>query len=457
MAEMNRIWQETLERLREGRQGEQVDAWLAPLQPLRFDGGALILGAATEFQRSYVARQWQSRLEEAATAAAGRSVTIRFELGAGGQGQLFPATPAAATDREARPAAERPRPTRTRSGDEGGLPLNPKYLFSTFVVGDNNRFGHAAALGVAEKPGRAINPLFIYGGSGLGKSHLLHAIGHAIRQNFPGKRALYTTMEKFTNDMITAIRFQNTPELRRKYRHADLLLIDDIQFLQGKESTQDEFFHTINDLMAGQRQIVMTSDSHPKDIKVEERLKSRFQGGLVADLQAPDVETRTAILKKKTETDGLAVSEEVLGVIAGAVQSNIRELEGALNRVVAMSALTGQPLTADLARSALKDLIAVHRPVRTVDRVQQAVAKHFSLDPQILSEKTRTEAVAYPRQIAMFLCHELLGASSVAIGHRFGGRDHSTVLHAIEKIRRLSDADDATRGHLDQLRRALDV
>ena len=268
---------------------------------------------------------------------------------------------------------------------------------------------------------------------------------------------VYTTTEKFTNDVIKGIRDQTMHELRRRYRHCDLLLVDDIQFLQGKESTQEEFFHTINDLMAVQHQIVFTSDTHPKDIKVEDRLRSRFQGGLIADLQAPDLETRTAILKKRSEADGLSLPEDVLGVVAEAVQSNIRELEGALNRVLALASLTHQPVSAELAREALRDLIAVTRPPRTVERIQEAVGRRFSLEVTMFSERTRTDAVAYPRQLAMYLCREMLGASYMLIGEQFGGRDHTTVLHAYEKIRRLKESDPQTRAHLEEIRRALDV
>jgi len=470
MSDMAELWRTALGRLRERIPTSQVDTWVAPLRPLRLEGDdILVLGVGNEFQKTYLGRNCQARIEEALSAAAAVPVRVRFEVETEGQGLLFPhpespATEAGGPTESTRPAAAgvpaalRPRPSRPGSyPDAGGLPLSPKYQFETFVVGANNRFAHAAALGVAEKPGRMHNPLFLYGGVGLGKTHLLHAIGNAVGTAFPQKRILYTTMEKFTNDMIKAIRDQNTSELRRKYRFPDLLLIDDIQFLQGKESTQDEFFHTINDLMAGQRQIVATSDTHPKDIKVEERLKSRFQGGLVADLQAPDVETRIAILRAKTDRDGLAVPEEALAVIAAAVQSNIRELEGALNRVVAMAAMTGQPASADLARDALRDLISVNRPPRTFERIQTAVARHFALEPSVLNERTRTDAVAYPRQLAMYLCREMLGASSVLIGTQFGGRDHSTVLHALEKIRRMHDSDPQTRDHLPQIRRSLDL
>ncbi len=451
MADPTGLWRAALAGLEKTVSRDQLATWIAPLRPLGRDGAALVLGVNNELQKTYLAKHCQGVIDAALGAAAGEPVRARFEIDQAGQSVLFGAPEAVAL------SATRPRSARSSALEDGGLTLNPRYQFETFVVGKNNEFAHAAALGVAERQGRSHNPLFLYGGVGLGKTHLLHAIGHAVKASFPGKQVVYTTTEKFTNDVIKGIRDQSMHLLRKRYRHADLLLVDDIQFLQGKESTQEEFFHTINDLMAVQHHIVLTSDTHPKDFKVEDRLRSRFQGGLVADLQAPDVETRTAILKKKTESDGISLPEEVLAVIAEAVQSNIRELEGALNRVLALAATTGRPPTGEVAREALRDLISISRPPRTFDRVQEVVARRFSLDVALLSERTRTDAIAYPRQMAMYLCREMLGASYVLIGDKFGGRDHSTVMHAYDKIRRLKDTDPETRAHLDEIRRVLDA
>ncbi len=450
MAEAVELWKGALKELEQHIPRAQLDTWVGPLRPLAVEGSTLVLGVSNELQRSYLVRNCQARIEDALGRAPGGPYGVRFDMDIQGQGSLFAQVEA--------PAAPRPRPVRTApAGDEGLLPLNPRYVFETFVVGNSNRFAHAAAQGVAEKLGKAHNPLFLYGGVGLGKTHLLHAIGNVIRTHHPQKRVVYTTSEKFTNDMIKTLQKRDMSEFRRKYRNMDLLLIDDIQFLQGKEATQEEFFHTFNDLLSVQHQIVATSDTHPKDIKVEDRLRSRFQGGLVADLQAPDIETRTAILRKKAETEQLAVGEDVLAVIADTVQSNIRELEGALNRVMAFAATTGAPPSPELALEALRDLISVNRPPKTVERIQSIVARHFSLDPSILSDRTRTDAVAYPRQVAMYLCRELLGASYMSIGEQFGGRDHSTALHGIEKIRRMSDTDAQTAKHLNEIRRMLDT
>ncbi len=454
MADPTALWHDALQELERQLLKPQLDTWIAPIRPLHLDGGVLVLGVTNELHKAYLIKNCQDRIEETLSRLFGAPLTIRFELDVNGQGVLFAPPPVAAdtaASKSARPAPAKPTP------DEGGLPLNPRYIFDSFVVGGGNRFAHAAAQGVAEKLGRTHNPLFLYGGVGLGKTHLLHAIGNHVRVKYPSKRVVYTTSEKFTNDMIKSIKDQHMSDFRRKYRNMDLLLVDDIQFVQGKESTQEEFFHTINDLMSVQHQIVATSDTHPKDIKVEDRLRSRFQGGLVADLQAPDLETRIAILKKKAESEQLTVPEDVLAVIAEAVQSNIRELEGGLNRVIAFASLTGQPLTLELAREALQDLLSINKPPMTVDRIQTAVAKHFTLDPTVLSDRTRTDAVAYPRQLAMYLCRELLGASYMLIGDQFGGRDHSTVLHANEKIRRLIENDIQTKSHLTEIRKVLDA
>ena len=446
MGDPNALWTGALAALGEVLPKPQLDAWVGPLRPLRFDGEILTLGVNNDLHKAYLAKNCLPQIEDALSLAGGRPIAVRFELDVRGQGLLFGHDV---------PARRRPAQV-AGSPDEGGLPLNPRYVFESFVVGNNNRFAHAAATGVAEKLGRTHNPLFLYGGVGLGKTHLLHAIGNFTKAHYPRKRVLYTTSEKFTNDMIKAIRSQNNSEFRRKYRKVDLLLMDDIQFLQGKESTQDEFFHTFNDLLAVQHQVVATSDTHPKDIKVEDRLRSRFQGGLVADLLAPDLETRIAILKSKAESESLIVPEEVLSIIAEAVPSNIRELGGALNRVVAFTSLSEQPISASSAREALRDLISVNRPPQSFERIQLIVARYFSLEPGLLVERTRTDAVAYPRQIAMYLCRELLGSSYIVIGNRFGGRDHSTAIHAIEKIRRLKDSDPKTTKHIDDIRRSLD-
>ena len=316
--------------------------------------------------------------------------------------------------------------------------FNPKYVFETFIEGEANRFAKAAAEGVSKEPGIRFNPLFIYGDVGLGKTHLMHAIGQAICQNHPSARVLYISSEKFINEFINSLRFERPADFRNKYRSLDCLLIDDIQFLMGKGRSEEEFFFTFNTLFDSRKQIVISSDRPPKEMgTLQERLISRFEWGVVADIQPPDLETRIAILRKKAELERIFVPEDVILFIAGQVKSNIRELEGALIRVVAFSSLTGTPLTVDSARATLKDILKqenVERPI-TIELIQDIVTKHFNIDVKELKSKKRTDAIAWPRQIAMYLARTLTELSTTEIGEFFGGKDHTTVLHACEKVK----------------------
>ncbi|MGG0668955.1 chromosomal replication initiator protein DnaA [Sporosarcina koreensis] len=315
--------------------------------------------------------------------------------------------------------------------------LNPKYTFDTFVIGSGNRFAHAASLAVAEAPAKSYNPLFIYGGVGLGKTHLMHAIGHYILEQDPSKKVVYLSSEKFTNEFINSIMNNKAGDFRNQYRNVDVLLIDDIQFIAGKEQTQEEFFHTFNTLHEESKQIIISSDRPPKEIPtLEDRLRSRFEWGLITDIAPPDLETRIAILRKKAKADGLLdISDEVMLYIANQIDTNIRELEGALIRVVAYSSLVNMDITTDLAAEALKDIIPNSRP-RTVSilDIQKTVGEHYNIRLEDFTAKKRTRAIAFPRQIAMYLSRELTDSSLPKIGSEFGGRDHSTVIHAHEKI-----------------------
>ena len=317
--------------------------------------------------------------------------------------------------------------------------LNPKYTFDTFVVGSNNNLAHAAALAVAESPGEIYNPLFIYGGVGLGKTHLMHAIAHFILKNTPDAKILYVTSETFTNELIDAIRNKNnttTTEFREKYRNNDVLLIDDIQFIIGKESTQEEFFHTFNTLYESKKQIIISSDKPPKEIEtLEERLRSRFEWGLTVDIQSPDYETRMAILRKKEELEGYNIDNEVITYIATNIKSNIRELEGALTKVMAYSRLNKCEINLKMAEEALKDIISpgAQREV-TPELIIQIVAEHFGLTPQDIASQKRTKEIVYPRQIAMYLCRDMLATPLQTIGSFLGGRDHTTIIHGADKI-----------------------
>ena len=335
--------------------------------------------------------------------------------------------------------------------------LNPKYTFDSFVIGNSNRFAHAASLAVAESPAKAYNPLFIYGGVGLGKTHLMHAIGHYILQNNPNAKVVYVSSEKFTNELINAIKDDKNEEFRTKYRSVDVLLIDDIQFIAGKERTQEEFFHTFNTLHEANKQIILSSDRPPKEIPtLEDRLRSRFEWGLIADIQAPDFETRMAILKKKADVEKLNVPNEVMVYIATKIKSNIRELEGALIRIIAYSSLTNREVTVDLATEALKDIISNKQNKSiTIDLIQDVVATYFNLRVEDLKSQRRTRNVAYPRQIAMYLSRKLTDMSLPKIGEEFGGRDHTTVIHAYEKISESLNKDESLEHTINDITKKL--
>lgn len=315
-------------------------------------------------------------------------------------------------------------------------PLNPKYTFDTFVVGNSNRFAHAACYAVGEAPSRAYNPLFIYGGVGLGKTHLMQAIGHRILETHPNYSVMYVSSEQFTNELISSIKDDNTPGFRNKYRNIDVLLIDDIQFLAGKERTQEEFFHTFNTLYEANKQLVISSDRPPRNIPtLEDRLRSRFEWGLITDIQIPDLETRIAILRKKAQVENLNISYDILDYIASYIDSNIRELEGALIRLVAYSTITGQPLNMATATEALKDILPPPRPKKiTIEAIQKEVCKYYDIEIQEMLSKKRNKQLVYPRQMAMYLCRRLTDASYPLIGDQFGGRDHTTVMHAFDKM-----------------------
>ncbi len=313
--------------------------------------------------------------------------------------------------------------------------LNPKYTFDTFVVGNSNRFAHAAALAVAEAPATSYNPLFLYGGVGLGKTHLMHSIGNAILKKNNSSKVLYVTSEKFTNHLINAIKDNKTEEFRNTYRNVDVLLIDDIQFIAGKERIQEEFFHTFNTLHESGKQIIISSDRPPKEMKLlEDRLKSRFEWGLIADISNPDYETRLAILRKKAQFDNITIDDMILSNIATKIDSNIRELEGVLNKMIAKASLTHSPLTMEMAEKAINDIVSQKEKIVSPEYIQEVVAKYFNLNPKDLKSSKRSNDLAYPRQIAMYLCRDIAQMQLARIGDSFGKRDHTTVMHACRKI-----------------------
>ncbi|GAE00441.1 chromosomal replication initiation protein [Clostridium botulinum B str. Osaka05] len=341
--------------------------------------------------------------------------------------------------------------------DEMSTMLNPKYTFDSFVIGNSNRFAHAASLAVAESPAKAYNPLFIYGGVGLGKTHLMHAIGHYILHNNPKSQVVYVSSEKFTNELINSIKDDKNVEFRNKYRNIDILLVDDIQFIAGKERTQEEFFHTFNALYEANKQIIISSDRPPKEIPtLEDRLRSRFEWGLIADIQAPDFETRMAILKKKADVEKLNIPNEVMVYIATKIKSNIRELEGALIRIVAFSSLTNKEISVDLASEALKDIISSKQTRQvTIDIIQEVVANYYNLKIEELKSARRTRNIAFPRQIAMYLSRKLTDMSLPKIGEEFGGRDHTTVIHAYEKISNNLKKDESLQNAIKELNKRI--
>ncbi len=410
------IWQEALRRIGSRLSKPTYELYLKNMMPVAVRGDTFVFSVPSRHAKEWIESRHAGLIHSALQDVLARAITIQLVV-----------------IEESAPA---PAPSPPVRGPEG-LPLSPKYTFDTFVIGSGNRFAHAAAMAVAEAPARAYNPLFIYGGVGLGKTHLLQAIGHHVVHTQQLHRVAYISSEKFTNELINSIRDDRTLEFRTKYRSVDVLLIDDIQFLAGKERTQEEFFHTFNTLHEASRQIIITSDRPPKEIPtLEDRLRSRFEWGLIADIQPPDVETRIAILRKKAELDGLSVPDEVAEFIAQRIPSNIRELEGALVRVVAYASLTRAPITVDLAAEILKELLPIpaSRPI-TIQMIQKAVAEHFGLRIEEMRAKRRTKGIAFPRQVAMYLARELTDASLPRIGEEFGGRDHTTVMHACERVK----------------------
>jgi chromosomal replication initiator protein len=426
----DRLWERFLAALEGKLPPQALDTWIRPGRLLAHRDDHLEIGVPSKFIRNYVVEHYLSDLQAAAEACLGLSahVTVTVER----PGAIQP--PAA-------PVAPLPPPD-----------LDGRYTFETFVVGSSNQFAQAACLAVAELPSRAYNPLFIYGGVGLGKTHLLHAIGHQISRTHSQLRVQYLSTEKFTNELIGAIRYDKTPDFRHRYRTIDLLLIDDIQFISGKERTQEELFHTFNDLYESHRQIVISSDRSPKEIpEIEERLRSRFEWGLIADIQPPDFETRVAILKKKAELDRVPLPDDIAFFIANRVKSNIRELEGSLVRIRAFCTLTGRELSLDLVQEVLANIWGSEERLITSDDIQRRVGEVFGVKPHDLRAKTRTKAVAFPRQVAMYLARQLTSDSFADIGRSFGGKDHTTVLHAVQKIEALLQEDPKFRKTLDHI------
>lgn len=432
------LWQRVLNLLKNELTEISFNTWIKTLEPISINSSSVNLGVPAEFNKGILESRYATLIKNAVKQVSSKEYIINFLI----------------------PSQENTRRNATHqeniNNEEAAVALlNPKYTFDTFVIGNSNRFAHAASLAVSESPAKAYNPLFIYGGVGLGKTHLMHAIGHFILDHNPSSKVLYVSSEKFTNELINAIKDDKNEEFRFKYRNIDVLLIDDIQFIAGKERTQEEFFHTFNALYEANKQIILSSDKPPKEITtLEERLRSRFEWGLIADIQTPDLETRIAILRKKAQLENLEVPNDVMVFIADKIASNIRELEGALNRVIAYSTLTENELSVELATEALKDILSASKNrIINSSVITESVARYFDLKVDEFKSKRRSRDISFPRQIAMYLCRELTDMSLPKIGDDFGGRDHTTVIHAIEKIEDDIRTNPETRRSVEELKR----
>ncbi|MBD1379863.1 chromosomal replication initiator protein DnaA [Metabacillus arenae] len=438
------LWNRALAKIEKKLSKPSFETWLKSTKAHALQGDILIITAPNEFARDWLESRYLRLIADTIYDLTGEKLGIKFII------------PQNQNEEDFMPKSPIKKLTKDEE-EHGELPqnvLNSKYTFDTFVIGSGNRFAHAASLAVAEAPAKAYNPLFIYGGVGLGKTHLMHAIGHYVIDHNPSAKVVYLSSEKFTNEFINSIRDNKAVDFRNKYRNVDVLLIDDIQFLAGKEQTQEEFFHTFNTLHEESKQIIISSDRPPKEIPtLEDRLRSRFEWGLITDITPPDLETRIAILRKKAKAEGLDIPNEVMLYIANQIDSNIRELEGALIRVVAYSSLINKDINADLAAEALKDIIPSSKPkMITIQEIQRNVGQHFNVKLEDFKAKKRTKSVAFPRQIAMYLSRELTDSSLPKIGEEFGGRDHTTVIHAHEKISKLLHSDDQLQKQIKEIR-----
>jgi len=436
------IWEKTLNIIKGELTEVSFNTWIKSIEPMTLDSNTFKLGVPNNFTKDILENRYKDLIMNAVKLLTSKTYKIEFFILSEEVAEI-----------------EKPKARRESEkndlivNDEMSATLNPKYTFDSYVIGNSNRFAHAASLAVAESPAKAYNPLFIYGGVGLGKTHLMHAIGHYVLANNPKSKVVYVSSEKFTNELINSIKDDKNVEFRNKYRNVDVLLIDDIQFIAGKERTQEEFFHTFNDLHEANKQIILSSDRPPKEIPtLEDRLRSRFEWGLIADIQPPDFETRIAILKKKADIDNLNIPNEVMVYIATKIKSNIRELEGALIRIVAFSSLTNKEIGIDLASEALKDIISNRNSKQvTIELIQDIVSSYFNLKIEDFKSSRRTRNITFPRQIAMYLCRKLTDMSLPKIGEEFGGRDHTTVIHACEKISKQLKEDENLQDNIAEL------
>jgi chromosomal replication initiator protein len=447
---MEKVWLEVLSNMEKVLTPHTFTTWIQPLKFLDAKGGVLFLEVPSSFFRDMVRENYLSMIEEAVSAIFQSKVVVDLKIAPKGRQETVSVSNAYSQEKENAPQQE------NRLNPEFFSNLNPKYTFDTFVCGAGNQFAHAAAQAVANKPATNYNPLFIYGGVGLGKTHLLTAIGnHILSDNGKARICLYTS-EKFMNEMINCIRYKKMEEFRNKFRSMDVLLIDDIQFMAGKEATQEEFFHTFNALHESHKQIVVTSDKFPKDMAgLEERLRSRFEWGLIADIQPPDIETKMAILKRKSEIDTIHLPDDVALFLASSSTSNVRELEGMLIRLGAYASLTGSEITLSMAKDVLKDIIVEKNREMTVEMIQKFVSEFFSIKTSDMKSDKRLKNLVIPRQIAIYLCRELTKSSYPEIGEKFGGKDHSTIIHSFKKIANLMNSDSELKNTVENIRRGM--
>jgi chromosomal replication initiator protein len=432
--EPERLWEKVLAALKPNLSKPAFDSWLKNTKALAFADSLLLVGVPSEFARDWLQTRLYPLIQNSLRGVRPEEIEIEF--------QVVP------------PAQKEPAVSVTAAGRPS--PFSARYTFGSFVVGNSNRFAYAAARAVADNPGRSYNPLFVYGGVGLGKTHLLHAVANEVLGKSPEQKILYMSSERFTNEVINGIRDHKMPEFRDRYRTVGVLLIDDIQFIAGKESTQEEFFHTFNALYEGSKQIVLSSDRPPKEIpSLEDRLRSRFEWGLMADIQAPDFETRVAILLKKMQKEEMEMPGEVLEYIAQNITANIRELEGGLNRLLAYASLSNLEIDLPMAQSVLKDIIPLTPTPLSVPDIQQEVANYFRLSIEDMVAKKRSHDISMPRHIAMYLVRELTDLSLPQIGDAFGGRDHTTVLYACDKIRNGLELDENLRAAVEIIKKHL--
>lgn len=447
---MEKIWQEVQSNISKVLTPHTYNAWIKPIRFHSLQDGNLILEVPDSFARDYVRDKYATIIQEALSSLTNISYSLEFTIN-----ENKDSTPQQREDKPLSPPPETPKKT-YREKTAFQQFLNAKYTFDKFVCGGGNQFAHAASQAVANNPATSYNPLFIYGGVGLGKTHLLMAIGNHIQNRNGSAKICYYTSEKFMNEMINSLRHKKMDEFRNKFRKADVLLIDDIQFMAGKQATQEEFFHTFNTLYESHKQIVLTSDKFPKDIPdLEERLRSRFEWGLIADIQPPDIETKTAILKKKAEFDFIDLPDDVALFLASSSATNVRELEGMLVRLGAYASLTSSKITLTMAREVLKDIIVEKTKEISIEFIQKVVADHFQLKVSDLKSDKRLKTVVLPRQIAIYLCRDMTKASLPEIGKRFGGKDHTTVIHSVKKIDACISQDPDMKATLEVIKRGL--